>query len=282
MQATNVNVLETVKNRFAFEVQKFPLSGPDNMRTEWHGLFRNDNLKPVGSGSVTSRYVPHTTDDILALVEAAGSSFEGGIGNVSCYFNDGHYVAVEPTKDFRVSIFGTNDNIFPRIVINAGYDGRAFKATMGYYRDTCKNMARMNCVANSSVSIRHTSGLRNSWSAVVSRAQSMQAEQVQMADFLREVYGEPEADTGRGATIHRNRTEAIFNRLLNERRATGRGNVGRDWLVSKWEAFNAVQGYVQHEATRKGADRENNFSRIVMAMNDPAVIRAEEYLALAA
>jgi hypothetical protein len=52
-------------------------------------------------------------------------------------------------------------------------------------------------------------------------------------------------------------------------------------MVSKWEAFNAVQGYVQHEATRKGANRNGlDIARAMQAMNDPAVSRAE--LALAA
>jgi hypothetical protein len=67
------------------------------MKTEWYGLFRSDNCNPVGTGSVTSRYTPHQTDDVIALVEAAQEAFEGEV-SVKCHFRDGHFVAVEPTK----------------------------------------------------------------------------------------------------------------------------------------------------------------------------------------
>lgn len=285
------SILDRVQNEFNFTVDKFPLSGPDGLRTPWYGMFRSDNNEVVGSGSVTSRYCPHQTDDILALVEAASSVFEG-VYNVECYFRDGHYVAIEPTKAERYAIFGTADNVFPRVVIRAGYDGRAFNAAMGYYRDACRNLAIMKQVAGTVVSIRHTSGLRTkmnslinsfnllreSWSTLTNTIGRLESSRVSLADFLRGVYGEPEADSGRAATIHRNRTEAIFNRVIDERLRTGRGEIGPDFMVSGWEAFNAVQGFVQHEATRKSSARgaaANGFGRIIAAANDAAVQRAE-------
>lgn len=287
----SATILETVKNAFNFTVDKFPLSGPDGLKTSWYGLFRSDNSQPVGNGSVTDRYVPHTTDDVLALVEASEEAF-GGVGKVSCYFDDGHYLSIVPTVEHRKAIFGTQDNIFPRVIVRAGYDGRCFSATMGFYRDLCKNMARMNMVKGTNVSIKHTSGLRpkmdllikqfnglrNSWDNLTNKVEEMQSQQVNLAEFLRAVYGEPATDTGRGATIHKNRTEAIMNRVLDERVRSGRPSLGRDFMVSKWEAFNAVQGFVQHQATRKGDVRENSFARAIAALNDPIVAYAEEVL----
>jgi hypothetical protein len=294
MQTVSQGILDTVRGQFNFSVDKFPLSGPDNMRTPWYGLFRSDTLVTVGNGSVTDRYVPHTTDDVLAMVEAASEAFDG-IGKVQCYFNHGHYVTIEPSKDERREIFGKHDNIFPRVIIRAGYDGRCFSAMMGYYRDLCMNLARMSQVSGTNVSIKHTSGLRpkmdelirqfgllkGSWEQLAARIVEMQAAQVNMVEFLKTVYGEPETDSQRSVTIHKNRTEAIFQRLSNERLRSNRGRLTNDWMVSKWEAFNAVQGYVQHEATRKGANRNGlDIARAMQAMNDPAVSRAE--LALAA
>jgi hypothetical protein len=43
--------------------------------------------------------------------------------------------------------------------------------------------------------------------------------------------------------------------------------------VSAWEAYNAIQGYVQHDATRKG--NPSDFARIISAANDQAVKKAE-------
>jgi hypothetical protein len=290
MSIVSSNIVETVKNAFNFTVDKFPLSGPDKMKTAWYGLFRSDNQETVGDGSVTTRYVPHTTDDVLALVEASAEAF-GGVGKVSCYFDHGHYLSIVPTIEHRKAIFGTADNVFPRMIVRAGYDGKCFNATMGYYRDLCKNMSCMRSVASSSVSIKHTSGLRGkmemlikqfgmlrqSWGEVTARIEQMQAETVNMADFLKAVYGQPETPVGRSATIHQNRTEAIINRLLNERAASGRPTMQRDHLVSKWEAFNAVQGYVQHSATRRGGEH-GAFARAIFALNDPVVVKAENLL----
>lgn len=288
------HVADVVRAKFNFTVDKFRLSGPDGMTTPFFGLFRSDTATVVGSGSVSDRYTPHTTDDVLALVDAASEAF-GNEMQIQCHFRDGHYVSIAPSKEYRRSIFGTADNIFARVVINAGYDGKAFKASMGYYRDACLNLSIMRTISQTTVSIRHTSKLRGrmqeliatfetlkeSWSTLTDLATSMQSRQVNLVNFLNAVYPQPESDASpRAVTIHRNRTEEIFRRLRRERQATGRPVIGNDWNVSAWEAYNAVQGYVQHVATRKSS-YNNDFDRVLLAYRDPAVLRAEE-LAVAA
>ena len=64
-----VKASDSVKAAFDFSVDKFPLAGPDGMTTPWYGLFRSDNGRVVGNGSVTDRYVPHSSDDVMALTE---------------------------------------------------------------------------------------------------------------------------------------------------------------------------------------------------------------------
>ena len=278
-------IIAKVRSRFNFSVDKFPLSGPDGLRTPFYGLFRSDDSAVVGN-AVTARYLPHQTDDVLALVEAASTAFDG-VADVKCHFHEGHYVAVQPTKEQRKNVFGTADNIFPRVIINAGYDGRAFHASLGFYRDLCKNMAIMREVRGTTVSIRHTSGLRpkmdeliatfgtlqQSWASVSAAADQLESRRVNMVEFLRAVYGEPNGETGRAVTMHKNRTEAIFGRLYSERLRSGRPALQSDWMVSGWEAYNAIQGYVQHDATRHG--KADEMHRIVLAANDAAVQRAE-------
>ncbi len=280
------NVADKVRSAFNFSIDKFPLRGPENMATPFYGLFRSDSGTAVGYGSVSDRYTPHTTDDVLALVEAAGVAFDG-VADVKCHFDHGHYVTVQPTKEQRLAVYGTKDNVFPRIVIDAGYGGQAFRASLGMYRDACRNMMILRQAEGTNVAIRHTSSLRlqmdeliatfasleAGWGNLTTVVQQMQGREVRMVEFLNAIYGEPKSDEGRSVTMHKNRTEAIFRRLVTERTVTGRGAIDADFTVSGWEAFNAVQGYVQHDSIRRG--RPTEMERIVRALHDNRVAQAE-------
>ena len=285
MTSVSVSAVDSVKSKFDFSVDKFPLAGPDGLKTPLYGLFRSDTMEFVGK-PCSKHYVAHQSDDVLALVESAGEAFEG-VGDVQCHFRDGHYVSIAPSRDQRRAIYGTADNIFPRFIVNAGYDGRAFTAIMGFYRDACSNLAMMRQVSGTSVSIRHGSGLREkmddliqtfsvlreSWATLGDVIAELQNREVRMTDFLDQVYGQPDPDSKRGVTIHKNRTEAIFRRLSRERFTTGRGAMDSQFNVSAWEAYNAVQGFVQHDASRKGSP--SDFARVIAASNDAAVKKAE-------
>ncbi|MEL0080216.1 MAG: DUF932 domain-containing protein [Rhodospirillales bacterium] len=293
IQAADVSA--SVRSDFDFEVDKFPLFGPENMPTDQYGLFRSDTGFIKGVKSVSNRYVPHTTDDVCALVEAASDAFDGEI-ECKTHWREGHYVTVAPTKAERSSIYGTADNIFPRIVIRAGYDGQAFTGTMGYFRDACSNLAMMRRVSGTCVKIRHSAGLRPAmdelietfgqlsagWEHLVEVARELETREVRMVEFLDQIYGVPSqeqlqlAATGqavRAVTSHKKRTEAIWKRLNTERQRTGRPMMTND-VVSAWEAFNAVQGYVQHDAQAKSGFK-GEFDRILRAANDQAVNKAE-------
>tara|TARA_R100001377_G_scaffold4292_1_gene2469 strand:+ start:298 stop:1227 length:930 start_codon:yes stop_codon:yes gene_type:complete len=290
----------SVREAFNFNVEKYPLSavmGTEVLPTDQYGLFRDDTGYLKGVKSVSPRYVPHTTDDVCALVDAAGEAFEG---EISCdtHFRNGHYVSIAPTNAERLSIYKDKDtdNVFPRVVINAGYDGKAFSATMGYYRDACDNLAMMRQVSGTTVAIRHTSGLRghmdtliaafntlkNSWGSLTAVIENLESQQVRIADFLNEIYAQPSpeqlalAATGesvRAVTTHQNRTEAIWKRLNRERLQTGRPEMSG--TVSAWEAYNAIQGYVQHDAQAKSGFK-GSFDRILRASNDASVRKAEK------
>ena len=291
------DVSASVRESFNFSVDKFPLYGPDNMPTDQYGLFRDDTGYLKGVKSVSPRYVPHTTDDVCALVDAAGEAFDGDI-DCKTHFRNGHYVNIMPTAEQRTAIYNDtdSDNIWPRIVINAGYDGKAFSATMGYYRDACSNLAMMRQVNGTTVSIRHTSGLRghmdsliatfntlkDSWGNLLTVIRSLESQDVRMTDFLNEIYPQPTAEqvalanTGqavRAVTTHENRTKAIWKRLNVERTRTGRPQMTN--TVSAWEAYNAIQGYVQHDAQAKEGFK-GEFDRILRASNSADVRKAEK------
>jgi hypothetical protein len=276
------SIAEQLRSAFPFTVDKYRLSGPDNMRTDWYGLFRSDTLKPVGGGSVSGRYTPHTLDQVIEVVEAAREVFEGEV-KLSCKFRDGHDVILRPLNAQSHPIFGTNDHILPSLILHGGYGGSAFLATMGCYRTCCTNLFRIAKVKESTVTIRHTQGvghkidrlvdtfrrLKDSWHDVTALANQMEAQPIALPDFLKQVFDDADASP-RQRTIN----GEIFQRLLNERRTTGRAPLGSSRIVSVWEAFNAVQGYCQHNKTRKG-ENGGAIDRALTALEDSTVAKAE-------
>jgi hypothetical protein len=63
----------------------------------------------------------------------------------------------------------------PRIVIDAGYGGQAFRASLGLYRDVCRNMMIMRQAEGTNVAIRHTSGLRLQMDELIETFASLEA-----------------------------------------------------------------------------------------------------------
>lgn len=292
MEATlTETVVDKVRSEFDFNVDKFPLGGPDGMKTPCYGLFRSDNAKFVGGPNNTKskNYIPHQTDDVIALVEASSTLFDNDV-DVACHFRDGHYVSVQPSKDKRLAVFGEKDNVYPRIIINAGYDGKSFRATMGYYRDLCKNLSMMRQVKGTTVSIRHMSNLRcemnelidtfgvlgESWEGLGERITALEATRVNLASVLDSIYGETPPEAGRGRTMHENRTEKIISRIYNERFRSGRPMTEDPQDVSAFELANGIQGYSQHDKSRNGNKTE--FERAIMAFSDSHVTKAFDML----
>jgi hypothetical protein len=292
-----LSIADAVRTAFPFTVDKFRLQGPDNMRTDHFGLFRSDSRECTGR-ACKEIYVAHQTDDVVALVEAAQTVFGEGDTDVQCHWRDGHYVTVSPSRDIRKSLAGGKDNNFPRLIIRAGYDGKAFSTTLGLYRDVCSNLMMMRHVAGTTTTIRHTSGLRGKmddlitdfeslqggWQAVQEYIDNLSNRQVALQDFLEHLYPTPKPDASQNTvTRHKNTISAIVNRCLREHQ-----KVGQNWTsdqgklgVSAWMAYNAVTGFVEHDKvrkTRKGEPAAGQFDRSILAMNDSVVAKADNYL----
>ena len=291
MEATlNAGVVDQVKAEFNFQVDKFPMTGPDNMKSPCYGLFRSDNSEFVGSCNNTKSkdYVPHQTDDVIALVEASSTLFDGDV-DVRCHFNDGHYVSVQPPASNRLAVFGQKDNVFPRIIINAGYNGTSFKASMGYYRDLCSNLSMMRMVKGTTVSIRHMSNLRaemnelvdtfgvlgESWDGLAERIQALEATKVNIESVIESIYGKLPEEQGRKKTTHDNRTKSIIHRIFNEQFKAGRVTDDPEH-VTAWEMFNGIQGYSQW--TRSPNSNRTDFERAIKSFSDTNVHDAEKLL----
>lgn len=281
--AISGDVFSIVSNAFNFDVEKAPLMRADGVSTPFYGLFRSDTNECVGR-PVSNHYEPHTCAQVLDLVEAASDAFDG-IASVDCYFQKGHFVSVTPSREMRKVLF-ENDAMFPRVIINAGYDGKAFKASLGLYRLVCSNLMTMRSAGNAvHRSLRHSSSLKDrakslvdqfsslldNWGKVGDVVDRMSQREVVLADFINAVYGNPK-DSKRGATMHEKRTEEIVARVIRERQILGLP--ATDGKITAWEAFNAVQGYTQHSTGRKSSTT-TDFARAVRAFSSMDVLRAE-------
>lgn len=288
MSSVSQTASEVVRSAFNFTVDRFPLFGPDGMRTPAYGLFRSDTCKMVGT-PVTGSYVPHTTDDVCAIVDAASEAFDGV--ECSATFRDGHYVDLKPSRSERVQL-SQSDSIFPRFLISAGYDRRAFRVTIGYWRDVCDNLSILRSVKSSTLHIRHMGSLRSrmdeliqnlqqlesQWDMLLGKINKMESQEVELEKFLREIFPEPSQEQielsktkkVRGVTMDTKRMDAILARINGERMRTGRSATAG--IVTAWEAYNGVQGYVQHTAGRK---KDGYLDGVINSWNSPIVTKAE-------
>lgn len=277
-------IKDQIDREFPFTVDKFPLSGPDGMKTDLYGCFRSDTCENVG-GAVKKNYLCHTLDDMKALAIAGMTGFDGA--QLRCSWNRGHCLIIEPTKEYRRAVYGTQDAIFPRAIIKAGFGGlKGVDGFAGLHRDACLNLMRLR-VAGKVVrmKIKHTTGLMDkinslvqefqrllqSWNGIVDQAVEMNSRELDFRSFIREVYPMPEAPTPRQIVTYDDRILAVIRRVEKERKGFGRLNSSLA-KATAWEAYNAIQGYEQHDARRHG--RMDYYQRAFLAMETPAVDRA--------
>lgn len=278
---TLISAADVVRSTFNFTVDKLRLSGPDGFTTPYFGLFKSDTNECLNA--VSDRYLPHTTDDVVVLTEAAEAVFDNEI-SVKCHWRNGHNVIIEPTREHRKAVYGTADNIFPRLIISAGYDDRPFRASLGMFRDACLNLMMMRQIEGTSVSIKHTKSLRprmnelidvfstlkEGWKSVTDVVAELENRQVSLVNFLDAVYPLAADAEKRSVTIHKKRTEEIVRRVMAECWKTGRV-FGDDFKISGWMALNAINGYVQHCQRPK----LSKMDQVLMSLEDKAVDRAE-------
>ena len=287
------SIADRVAAAFPFECNKLPLFGPEGLPTPHYGIFRSDNADCVGS-TCSRKYEPHTRDDVAAICEASAEAFGDDLRLVS-KFADGHRLIMGAKSAQPVAISG-RDTIAPRLIVRAGYDGRAFSAWLGYYRGVCENLDIIRPVlagAGVSGKIRHTAGLRDKMPALVAQframagefgrvvetAQKLAATEVTLARWLDACWPIEGTETPRQRSARRRRNGAIGQRILRERqRLGGLSRLGESIdRATAWEAYQGVQGYVQHDANRQG--RPDNVARALIALDSPIVLRAQELAA---
>lgn len=288
--------IEMVRDTFNFEVQKLPLSGPDNLPTPWYGLFRSDNGELVTRQSKTRQYVPHQTQEVVALAEAATNAFESEC-NIQCHFHLGHHLVINPSNQDRLRIYGEKDNVFPRVIIDASYDNKSFKASIGFYRDLCKNLSMLQSVKESHVTFRHGvnlhdqideltetfSTLRESWGTVSGVIERMESTRVNVSEFLMSAIPPKDENRENWSTRYSNMLRDVIATMRSEAYRSNRSesDIDQDSEISVWQAYNAVQGYFQHQSSRKGVDKdkrhEMQIARVIAGIQDPRMRTLESH-----
>ena len=205
---------------------------------------------------------------------------------MSFSFNKGYNVAFTVTKDWDTAtrkFMFANDIMFPEYRFSMSYTS-THRGNGGSHRIICSNLLTTAMVAGLNFSIRHTknmgeklndinegvAAIANNYPKFLEYCEAMGKRVVNPVDFYTALYGSKPVEAGRGQTVWTKRYDAIKDRLDSESSKLGidRNNA---WLV-----FNAVQGYLQNDTTRKVDDY---ISRGLDTAANPILAKAE-HLAL--
>jgi hypothetical protein len=282
-----------IESTFTNEVANLPLAKFNNdVGPNFNGLFLVDAdgipIESVGDSSVSPKYTPHTREHVFTLLEAARQAFDGSL-MVDCRWKNGHVIVIQPTTETAVNVYG-HDKIVPKLQIFGGFAGKGFRASLGFYRFLCANMAMLQLVHNVNVNLRHTQSIngkldalvdqfqtiRESWTATQERIKEMQERKVLVKDVLAQVFGEVPKD-GKGKTQAENRIEKVVNRLIREHSELGLtiGKTDNEYHTNGWMMWNAIQGAFQHDFTRKEGDV---MLRGLDTWNDATLAKAEKVI----
>ena len=307
-------VIEQIKNAFPFEVIKRPMLNMEKVESmldhlaymntpitrettelimdtakdkNAYRLYRSDTGQAVGN-PVSESYQVHTRDDIIALTTTAIESL-GTDAQLKMHWNDGHFIAVAPNKDAQIKC-AVDNTLFKRIIVNGRYGGLStLTGVAGLYRHRCTNLMMIQSVQSARMSIRHTANLPNrvndllmqfntlnqSWELSSHKIEKMHRNEVNLGSYIDQVW-EIDRDEDKPSTRADNRARAIATRWNNEQENPRPTNHAPHITTNAWEAFNAVQGHIQHN----GSQTTHNLARAFKTLDAPRVKRAE-VLALA-
>lgn len=257
----------------------------ENVRL-YHVDTRSNTKTPIGR-PVSSGYTPHTLEDIVALATTAQDAL-GCDARAKCHWSDGHFLSIQPTKDERLQCIA-DDSLFKRIRLTARYGGLSpLIGNAGLFRDRCTNLMEITTVKAARMAIRHTANLPNrvdellmkfntltdSWQHSVATIDKMASNRVNLGEYVDAIWNVDREELEH-TTRADNRAKDVLTRYRDEGNRV-HSNSAFDVNANGWQAFNAVQGYVQHKGTGTSYSLGNAFS----ALDNPRVKRAEE-LALA-
>ena len=287
--------IEAQFEKFPKQIIKRRLFGPYGEETGVYGLF-DENRNFIGRSSVTERYVPHQLEHIRPIVESVLGlpGFEDP--KVTAEWKNGHYVRIQPSDAYRREVF-KGDSIWPQLDLWFGLGGLPARGRLPMKRDACSNLMMVRNSSEINFSIKHTKSLETriatiqdqfynivaNWDAVVDHCKEMHAKRINLKDLLAEMFPAPQGDAKRAVTNHNDKINAIWSRIMRESHKLNLESPSlANPVTTGWMAYNAIQGYRQHTASRKGekgmSQERKAFERSVSVLDDTTVQRAESLI----
>ncbi len=277
-----------LEDAFDFDVIKRRMYDPDMKTTPHYGLekFHSVSKREWLPHTFKEGYIPHTLDHVKNLVRAYEYAV-GSIGDVQCAWDNAHVVVLRSLPGHSVDING--HVVEPTMMIRAGYDSTAVVSRLGLFNHVCAN-GLFNLDRDRSMSTRIThnammegrietlarsiEGLSDRVEEAVGAVRTASTVNVSLSEFVREVYPLSTDASSRTRYNYESRVESIMMRVIRERAIRGFSllECSGNPKVSAFDAYNAIQGYEQHQARRKNV--KNTTERMVRAVDNKFVRKA--------
>ena len=287
--------IEAQLEKFPKHITKRMLFGPSGEETGVYGLFDEHN-RFVGRGSVTDRYVPHQLEHVRPIIESVLGLPGFEEPDVRAEWKSGHYIRIRPNDSYRREII-KGDTIWPQLDLWFGLGGLPARGRLALQRDACSNLMMVRNSSEINFSIKHTKSLETriatiqdqfhsivaKWDEVVDHCRNMHAKRINLKHLLAEIYPAPKSDAKQSTTKHNDKINAIWSRVMRESHKLNLETPSlANPITTGWMAFNAIQGYRQHTASRNGekgmTKDQKEFNRSVSVLEDSTVQRAEELI----
>jgi hypothetical protein len=229
--------------------------------------------RPVKAG-----YVPHTSLDVCSVFEAANNVIDIEGARLEMGWKHGHFV--KATLDEEIVING-RDRVKPTLLVQAGYDGKAFETTIGLFRMLCSNGMRILVKGTKSFGFKipHSSMMHENLGIMIRQfeenlhqfsemygvVRQLSAAKVDHEEFMENLL--PVYDSKAGITRRIDTMNAI--RDINIRERANLGAVPN----TAWLSLNAVHGHLQHN---KAPKKSNSMMRAEWANNHPLYRQASD------
>lgn len=269
----------TIDNLYDSQGNKLPIKGVFYRDQEEARLFGSNDRLVVYHSKGEDYYFQSREDAIDQAIMAFQSvkAMGGDAIEMVATFNKGYSVSFTQKIERKDRKFMfENDIIFPTYNFNFSYDSVS-RGGGGCDRFCCSNLITTTRVAGFSFSFRHTKNagermiaiqagiadIANNWGAFLQHCEMMGKKSVNLLDVYSRVWGDKPGKEGRKLTVWNDRLGDMQTRLNRESSLLGL-SPANGWLV-----FNAVQGYLQHDTTRKvdnvlvRADQANNSKELL-------------------
>lgn len=259
----------------------------DVINFPFYGLVTSDGKQVPLDRSISAKYGFHRRAHFRKGLEA-GVAALGGECRVNAYWNDGYFATLERLDDEAYQVSGNpRDIVRTKFWLHMPYSS---SCRIGLCMDVavCRNKMIWQTMKSTVRTVRHCLSFDDLFENVVrdfeavGRARGPMLERIQLlSEKVVDInkFGVHAMATGPEMSKQlENRFRALSNRVMREYDALGYGipNLER---VSGWRVYNALQGYFQHEATRKNS-ADDIFRAVRTWEGDTArdLTKAEEYL----